>query len=183
MMNSCSNCCAWFHKHGRSIGLLLLRVSLAIIFIYQGWAKLNGGMDGFTMMVGGLGFPAPAFFAWVVALAEFVGGIAILLGVATRVFSALLAITMIVAIFAVSGNGFMMTQAPLALLGSTLALFFTGAGRWTVCRLWNCRCGVCCGCCPGGDGKMGNGGCACAGNGMEKDECCQDKNKKLNGKK
>lgn len=181
-MTSCSTCCAWFHKHGRSIGLFLLRVSLAIIFIYQGWAKLDGGMDGFTMMVAGLGFPAPAFFAWVAALSEFVGGIAILLGVATRVFSALLAITMIVAIVAVSGNGFMMTQAPLALLGSALALFFTGAGRWTVCRLWNCRCGACCGCCPGGDGKMGNGGCACAENGMGKDECCQDK-KMMKGKK
>ena len=181
MMHTCNTCCAWLHKHGRSIGLFLLRVSIAIIMIYQGWGKLDGGMEGFTAMVGGLGFPAPALFAWIVALSEFVGGIAILLGVATRTFSALLAITMAVAIYAVAGRGFMMAMAPLSLLGSTLALFFTGPGRWSICRFWNYGCPTSmCGCCQQGCGTK-DGGCPCAANGMEKDECCQDK--KMKGKK
>jgi len=50
--------------------------------------------------VANLGFPAPALFAWAAALAEFLGGLLVFLGLGTRVAAAFAAFTMVVAGFA-----------------------------------------------------------------------------------
>jgi putative oxidoreductase len=46
-----------------------------------------------------LGFPAPELFAWAAALSEFAGGIAVALGLGTRVAASFAAFTMGVAAF------------------------------------------------------------------------------------
>ncbi|MBP7005713.1 DoxX family protein [Patescibacteria group bacterium] len=175
--SSCSSCCTWFHAHGQNIGLFLLRVSMAIIFIYSGYHKLFGDMPAFTGMVAGLGFPAPAFFAWAAALSEFVGGIALLLGVFTRVFSALLVVVMAISIYATEASGFMGMTPAIALLGSSLAVFFTGSGSWSLCQLGRCCLGAWCGC--GHETKdcaEEAHECACEGHGKKmKDACCKTK--------
>lgn len=79
---------------------LLLRIFLAPILIYAGWGKLTA-LDETAAWFGnpdwGLGLPAPYVLASLAGLTEFVGGIAILLGLATRWFAIPLMFTMIVA--------------------------------------------------------------------------------------
>ena len=177
MNSSCSSCCAWFHVHGQNVGLFLLRVSMAVIFIYAGSHKLFGDMHGFTAMVGGLGFPAPLFFAWAAALSEFVGGIALLFGVLTRVFSALLVVVMLVSVYATESSGLMGMTPAIALLGSSLAVFFAGPGSWSLCQMGACTLDTWCGCDHGTarSSKM-TPGCACAEHASKtKDACCKTK--------
>ncbi|MBI2451506.1 DoxX family protein [Candidatus Pacearchaeota archaeon] len=60
-------------------GPALLRVFLGILFIIPGIGKLLD-IGGPTGLLVGLGFPAPAFFAWVLALSEVIFGLSVLLG-------------------------------------------------------------------------------------------------------
>lgn len=84
-------------------GLALLRAALGIIFVVHGWDKLFGeaGVAGFAGLVASLGFPAPAVLAWLVALLEFLGGLALLVGWLTRWIAAALFLEILVATFAV----------------------------------------------------------------------------------
>lgn len=60
-------------------GHVALRVTLGLLFLVPGLQKLmNPGM--ISGMLGGLGFPAPAFFAWLLLLAEIVCGAALIVG-------------------------------------------------------------------------------------------------------
>lgn len=74
-----------------NILVLVGRILISVIFITSGYAKLTsiGGTAGYF---GGLGLPAPMVTAWVVALLEFVGGLAILVGFKTRIAALLLAL-------------------------------------------------------------------------------------------
>lgn len=122
----------------KGYGLLVLRVVVGIIFVAHGFGKLWGttpGMDVWTTMVTGLGFPAPVFFAWLVGLVEFLGGIALIVSFGTRYAALLLGIVMLVAIFTVHiSNGFFAPaggfEYPLALLAANIALMFNGGGQW-----------------------------------------------------
>ena len=108
---------------------------MGVVFIYAGYGKLFGGapgMQAFTGMVGGLGFPAAGLFAYLAALSEFVGGIAVLLGVFTEIASALIAITMLVALVLVTKFGLPTSDAPIALLAMAVALFCMGAGKYSI---------------------------------------------------
>ena len=53
----------------------------------------------FIAGVESLGFPLPGLFAWAAALAEFLGGLCVALGLGTRVAAALAGFTMFVAAF------------------------------------------------------------------------------------
>jgi putative oxidoreductase len=116
--------------------LLLGRLALGVIFVAHGYQKLFvAGVDKIGMMFEQFGFPAPLFFAWVVSLVEFFGGIAVLVGVLTRWAALGLAITMVVAILTVKlpkgliaqqGVGY---ELDLALLGLALVLLLAGPGR------------------------------------------------------
>ena len=60
-------------------------------------ALVSGEGGRFIEGVASLGFPLPAVFAWAAALAEFVGGLLIAVGLFTRWASAFAAFTMFVA--------------------------------------------------------------------------------------
>ncbi len=128
-------CCS---ENMASFGLLALRLAIGAIFIYHGWDKLSD-MDKTVGGFGMMGFPLPAFFAWVVALVELVGGAAVLLGVYTKEAAKLLAIIMLVAILKVHlGNGFKGMEFQLSLLGGSLALAGVGAGHWRLLKNESC---------------------------------------------
>ncbi len=127
-----SSCNAWCAQHGVSVGALILRVLVGFVMISSGATKLFGGMDMFSGMVANLGIPAPVFMAYAAALVEFVGGIAVLLGIGTRVFAALIAIVMAVAFFGAHGGNMMEGLGALGFLGIALSLVFTGPGRWSI---------------------------------------------------
>ena len=77
------------------------------------------------------GIPLAGFFAWIVALLEFVGGIAMVIGVQIKTFSMLLAITMLVALLVVhTGMPYSSAELPIVLLGALLTLYGIGAGDW-----------------------------------------------------
>ena len=156
-----SSCQAWCAKHGKSTGLFILRLVVGVIFISAGWGKLNGGIPMVTNMVDGLGFPLPAFFAWLIALIEFIGGIALVLGVAVSTCASLLAVIMLVAFFGAHGASIKAGGLAFSLLGSTLALAFVGGGSWSV-LCWMCKEGkgfLGSECCKQEHGKHGEGCC------------------------
>lgn len=118
----------------RPIAPLVLRVGIGAGFIYHGAGKLFGiwgghGLEGFTGAMTSMGFPAPGLTALFVALVEFGGGIAVLLGALTSYAAALLFITMAVAFLKVKGGSFADGGDMPFIYGiSCLALLFTGSG-------------------------------------------------------
>lgn len=118
----------------QSFGLTVLRIVVGIIFLAHGYQKLfNFGFHGVAGMFGHLGVPIPAVFAVIVTLVEFVGGILLITGLATRIPALLLAIDMIVAILLVHAKrGFFNTSGgvefPLVLLAATICLALAGGG-------------------------------------------------------
>lgn len=86
------------------IGPLLLRLYLAPVMIQAGWTKFAAFEDTAAWMGNpdwGLGLPFPHVLAFLAAATELVGGLALVVGFATRWFAIPLMITMLVAIFAV----------------------------------------------------------------------------------
>jgi putative oxidoreductase len=85
------------------LALLLLRLSGLGLALAHGYGKvlaLAGGQgDRFIEGVASMGFPLPGLFAWAAALAEFLGGLCVALGLGTRVASAFAGFAMFVAAF------------------------------------------------------------------------------------
>ncbi len=86
------------------IAPLLLRLYLAPIMIQAGWNKLVG-FDNTVAWFGnpdwGLGLPFPALLAALAAGTEFLGGIALVVGLGTRLVAIPLMFTMVIAMTAV----------------------------------------------------------------------------------
>ncbi len=80
------------------IPLLLVRLSVGLLFFESGRGKLFVKFDELVKYFVELGIPLPYLNALVTASIEFVGGICLILGFATRIFSAPLAFIMLVAI-------------------------------------------------------------------------------------
>lgn len=146
----------WLAPLRKQIGdaaLLLLRLWLAQEFLYAAWQKLSGGFtppDWFSQ----LSFPfpldhLPAAFNWTVAGAgEGVLGLALLLGLGTRLAALGLLYITWVAVYTVhfdlgwagwrfietdAGNGF---KVPLMMALMLLVLLGHGPGRWSIERLY-----------------------------------------------
>jgi putative oxidoreductase len=87
----------------RDVAVLILRLAGLGLALAHGWGKVAalamGSGDRFVEGVASLGFPLPALFAWAAALAEFGGGLAVALGLGTRVAAGFAAFTMAVAAF------------------------------------------------------------------------------------
>jgi putative oxidoreductase len=119
---------------------LVLRLGLGIVFLVHGVGKLFAvgpaavGVSNFAGFLSGMGIPLAVLVAWIVALLETVGGIAIILGVFVRPAAFLLAINMLVALFLVHWkNGFSASNGGyefvfVLALGS-LALALRGSGK------------------------------------------------------
>ena len=121
---------------------LIGRVLLGLLFLMNVWPRLTGGVGGFARYLASLGFPAPEFFAWLGTAIELVGGLALILGMATRYSSLLLLLYVIIA--TVTAHRYWEYQAAaqmaqynnfikgLAIMGGLLLLYVTGAGRFSV---------------------------------------------------
>jgi putative oxidoreductase len=119
------------------LGLVILRAGLGTVFFAHGAMKVfvmgPGGVTGFFTS---LGAPLPAITAPLVIAAEFLGGAALILGLFTRFTAVSLAGDMLGAILlAKAGTGFFAPRGfelELTLGISSLALAFTGAGRYSL---------------------------------------------------
>ncbi len=120
----------------RDLGLLLIRVALGVLFLAHGWSKIHN-LPGTENMFAHLGFGASVgiFIAWL----ETLGGLALIFGIATRVFAVAFGIEMLVAVLtgplgrAVGG-----TELVLSIASFGLAL--AGSGRFS---LYAMECGDC----------------------------------------
>jgi len=84
---------------------LLVRITLAAVFIYHGYGKVfDGGHTGIAGMMAAKGAPFPEVLGWMAAIAEFGGGIFMLLGLLSRIWALGLVILMSVAIATVHGQ-------------------------------------------------------------------------------
>ncbi len=87
-------------KH-RDTGLLILRIGLGCMFLFHGLPKLFGGPEKWEkvgMAMGSLGITfLPAFWGFMAAISEALGGLCLILGFLLRPACILLTITMLVA--------------------------------------------------------------------------------------
>lgn len=123
--------------HNPDVGLLFVRVAVGLVFIHAGWGKVSG-IEQVVGFFGALGIPE--WLAYVVASVEFLGGIALVLGIFVRYAGILLASIMLVAIWKVHwANGFSAANGgyenQLVLLLAALALMTSGAGKYSLARL------------------------------------------------
>lgn len=123
------------HSHVIDGAFLLLRFLVGYAFILHGWGKIQ---NPFGWMPGS---PVPGFLQGLAALAEFGGGIAIILGFLMPLASLGLAITMTVAVFfhaVLMKQPFVdMTGGPSYELAAiyfaiSLLFLFTGPGKFSV---------------------------------------------------
>lgn len=123
--------------HNPDVAKLFLRLALGIVFINAGWLK----MQNIDMVVGGFGqMGIPPFLAYLVTYVEFIGGIAMVLGVLVQYFAVLISIIMIVATIKVHlPNGFSLAKGgyeyTLVLLLVSLAVITLGRGKYSVMSL------------------------------------------------
>ncbi len=112
----------------------MLRVVLGVVFIAHGAQKFAQGIPNVSRGFAGMGVPLAELAAPLVAGLELVGGAFLVLGIATRVVGALLAVNMVVAgLLAHATAGFFAQQGGfeyvLVLAVGSLAVALTGPGR------------------------------------------------------
>lgn len=127
------------------IGLLVLRLALGLIFVLHGWMNIVGGQESFLReMLTMVGWSAPDLLVWLITGVEFLGGLALMLGMFTRWAALILAVEMVVAValFHVR-QGFFIVAVPsvplaygfeyhVALVGGLVCLALGGPGKFAL---------------------------------------------------
>lgn len=126
----------------QDIGLLVGRVLMGWIFVDSGWRKLTG-IDAFIASLVNRRVPYATMLGWIGAPVEFFGGLALVLGVATR-YSALLVIAFTIVATLIGHRYWELTDAAarrmqyshfaknLTIIGGLVLLFVTAAGRFSI---------------------------------------------------
>lgn len=120
------------------LGKLVLRLTLGILVLLHGLAKISGGVAGIEGMVQGVGLPP--FFAWGVYLGEVLGPLLLIVGFYARAGAGLIALNMVFAILLAHRGelGSLTAQGGWALelqgmyLFSAIAVVLMGPGRISV---------------------------------------------------
>jgi putative oxidoreductase len=120
------------------LGKLVLRITLAILILLHGIAKLQHGIDFITGLVTNVGLPTA--FGYLVYVGEVLAPILVLVGLFTRPAALLIAINMIVAIalvhmqelFALTKTGGWALELQGMFLISAIAISLLGPGRYSL---------------------------------------------------
>lgn len=120
---------------------LLTRLIVGVTFAYSGHGKLQN-LDNTTSFFSDLGIPFPGVNAIFISSLEFIGGICLIAGLGTRIFSALLSSTMIVALLTADKDSFiskfpaeLTDVSPVVLLLFLVWLILYGPGAASLDRL------------------------------------------------
>jgi putative oxidoreductase len=125
---------AWLERHS-ALGVPLFRLFLGATLVYGTQDNVFHGerMLEFRDFVEQNGFPAPLFSAYLSAYAQFVCGLLIVAGAATRLAAAVMVVNFIAALVMVHWSlPFSANISPLAMLFGSLLLLFHGAGAYSV---------------------------------------------------
>jgi putative oxidoreductase len=124
---------AWLERHS-ALGVPLFRLFLGATLVYgtQDNVLNSARMLEFRDFLAQNGFPYPLFSAWLSAWAQFICGLLIAAGLATRPAAAVMAINFVVALVMVHrATPFSANIAPLAMLFGSILLVFHGAGAYS----------------------------------------------------
>jgi putative oxidoreductase len=118
-------------------GVTVVRISMGLIFLVHGAQKFMGGIGGVAGYFAKVGVPMPELMAPAIATLELVGGILLILGLATRWVGLLLALEMVVTGFWVQipSKGWNASDLDRILLTTGLLLFLAGPGRAAIDQL------------------------------------------------
>ena len=129
---------AWYSDR---LGMFIIRFVAGLIFFLHGWDKWHS-FPGTVSMFELLGFYGSVAYA--ITVLEVVGGIALMLGVATRLFGLLFGIEMITAAIVVNAHmprGFHGYEFELLLAAVSFGIMFVGSGAFSLYALECERCG------------------------------------------
>ncbi|MBS4174529.1 DoxX family protein [Bacillus sp. FJAT-49736] len=122
------------------IGALILRVTLGSLFFIHGFVKFQGGIENIVDWFNSIGLPG--FGAYGVALLEIIGGVALIIGLGTKIISALFVLQMIGAILTAKlsvgllGNGQMAGyELDLGFMAIAIYLTITGSNLLSINQL------------------------------------------------
>ena len=131
-----------FATQAQDLLLLASRILFGWIFIASGWRKLMD-IPAFVKTMPNRGLPD--FLGYIAPPVEFIGGLCILLGFATRYASAVMLLFLIIASFsshaywtvppAQYGNQNAHFWKNVSMMGGSVLLFATGAGRYALDRM------------------------------------------------
>ena len=119
----------------KNLSLLVLRCVAGLIFALHGYEKIFGesGVAGFAGYIESLGIPMPLVAAWLAALSEFVGGMALIAGLGARLMSIPLIFTMLTAAFMAHPGEFPgKMEFPLLLATAALVIGLMGPGKYAI---------------------------------------------------
>jgi putative oxidoreductase len=120
-------------------GITLVRLAAASTIIRTGYTKLFVlGLARVTDSMSRYGLPAPEAFAYLAAVGEFVGGLALLIGLFGRWLGLFFAIEFAVAFALVKlpGQGWAAGNLDMMLMAAGLLFLLAGPGRAAVDELW-----------------------------------------------
>lgn len=125
---------AKFNSVVGDLGLLVFRVFAGLsLALAHGWGKVPPP-DVFVKSVTGLGFPAE--MAWLTMLTEFVGGLALAAGFATRpVALAMIANFSVAGFMAHAADPYLTKELAFMFLAASVMFLLVGAGRFSVDRM------------------------------------------------
>lgn len=114
---------------------LILRVTLGVLILLHGIAKITGGVSGIEGMIEGAGLPG--FLAYGVYIGEVLAPLMLIAGFYARIGAALIAVNMLVAIalvhtgeiFLRTDNGGWALELQGMFLFTAIALALSGPGR------------------------------------------------------
>ncbi|MEX2235606.1 MAG: DoxX family protein [Cyclobacteriaceae bacterium] len=115
-------------------GIALVRIMVGVLLIFHGLQLFESqDMNGFADVLFNMSVPFPEAMAYTGKIVELIGGGFLILGLFTRLMTALLFLTFMFITF-VMGEGKIFTdnQHPFLFAMMSLLFFFTGAGRLSI---------------------------------------------------
>lgn len=95
----------WKHFHHPQAAMVLLRITLALLLLFHGWAKITTGVGGIEALLTQAGLPA--FLAYGVFIGEVIAPLMLLVGLYVVPASLVIALNIVVALLLVHTGHFL----------------------------------------------------------------------------